>query len=527
MLFAPAGCGKTDFLAQHAALLIERGSVRPPQQLLALTFTHRAKANLRSRMVRYAGRGLTDRRTAVTNFHGLAARLYRHHASVIGADPEITMPQRGALLRLRRQVAEEHGCPPSDIADQVRRAKQAVGIEEDPMTELQAGGHSAAVAYEIALRSSGRLDFDDLIRAGAQLLQVPAVLRLYRARFRFVIVDEAQDLSRMQFELVDGLSKGRSLFAGDRAQGIFSFAGAEPQMVFDRILERSPTVVELERSHRSSPAVLAVVSALAAELGGRPIESADPERWVGRGKVGVLKVNSVFDEAEYLVDMAQRWTDEHPDGSLGIIARTANRRRHVDRAIEAAGLAAEQWDLPIHSPTIVGLLRRHVRDVCALPGSDRDRLQELYLRALVELPSDDIEAQDELVEATQGLEASIEESTLAGAIAGIRIVGDPDEPAAPGVHLLNGHLGKGQQFTRVVIVGMEEAFIPNYPAIASGNPEQVREELAVLHVMASRAEEDLLFTCSGTVPTTTGRSMDREPCRWLPLIEPHAQLITR
>jgi DNA helicase-2/ATP-dependent DNA helicase PcrA len=120
------------------------------------------------------------------------------------------------------------------------------------------------------------------------------------------------------------------------------------------------------------------------------------------------------------------------------------------------------------------------------------------------------------------MQTKLDETTLENAIGNLRVVGDPEDPASSGIHLLNGHLGKGQQFTRVIVVGMEEAFIPNYPAMASGDPQQIRDELAVLHVMASRAQEDLIFTVAQQVPTTSGSLRTREPSRWLPLVEPFA-----
>lgn len=520
LLLAPAGCGKTDQLAQFAAGAIDRKLIRLPRQILGLTFSNKAKANLQARIRKHVGPTTAARLVSVTNFHGFAFRVYRSHANVIGADPEVLPPQRGWLLRLQRRVGDEHGLPPGVIGSAVRAAKLESPLEVDPLEVLIASRADAAVAYEQELRAEGRIDFDDLIRLGARVLSNPAVLRLYRERFSLVLIDEAQDLTRMQYQLVEGLTLGRSVFAGDKAQGIFRFAGAEPDWVFDRLQQRDPAIIELTQSHRSSPAVLRAVSALAVALGGVELKAAEPERWAGMGHVHVLRSADVSAEATAVCDLLRRWIAGHPGDSVGVIARTANRRKFIDQAIEEQGITAERWDYPIHSPLIVSLLRRHTPEVLAMRSDDQGRLQELYLRCLVDLADDDVDGQDELIEATELLETLLDETTLEHAIGNLRVVGDPEDPASPGIHLLNGHLGKGQQFTRVIVVGMEEAFIPNYPAIASGDSQEIRDELAVLHVMASRAQEDLVFTVAQQVPTTSGSLKTREPSRWLPLIEP-------
>src|SRR4030095_6325662 len=103
---------------------------------------------------------------------------------------------------------------------------------------------------------------------------------------------------------------------------------------------------------------------------------------------------------------------------------------------------------------------------------------------------------------------------LTDALAAIRVAGDPELPAGAGLHLLSGHSGKGQQFTKVIIVGLEEAFMPHYAAMTSGDPDQIRDELAVLHVMASRAQEDLVVTVTSSVPDWRGEPRRRDPSRW-------------
>ncbi len=86
------------------------------------------------------------------------------------------------------------------------------------------------------------------------------------------------------------------------------------------------------------------------------------------------------------------------------------------------------------------------------------------------------------------------------------------------MHLLDGHVGKGQQFDNVIIVGLEEAILPHYGAMVSADPAALTAELAVLQVMVSRAKEDLVVTTCNVVPNQSGREYQREPSRWLSLV---------
>lgn len=148
-----------------------------------------------------------------------------------------------------------------------------------------------------------------------------------------------------------------------------------------------------------------------------------------------------------------------------------------------------------------------------------DVVQDLYLRCFVDIDSADLDSQDELHEVFDTIGELISEIPLAEIVGGIRLSSSPEDPVGPGLHLLNGHVGKGQQFDRVIIVGLEEAFLPHYFAMKSGRQEDMEAELAVLPVMASRAREQLVVASCDVVPKWNGEDLRREPSRWFGLIE--------
>lgn len=517
LLTAPPGCGKTEGIARWLRVVAARGELAPPRRALGLTFSNKAKANLKSRLRSELGPKWWKVAT-VTNFHGWAFHLYQHHCFSLGRSPLELAPQRGWQATTIRAICREHDCDRDDLQQTLRSCKVGPFDDDTVLERLEASGSAAALAYERRIREEGRVDYDDLIRLGLLVLGQDRMVALYRERFRVVVVDEVQDLSLSQYALAAPIAPGRTLWAGDSAQGIYGFAGAEPHAVMDQILKRDPHTIELTDSYRSCPSVLRAVSALSVALGGQVVSPAPDIDWEGRGQLQTLRSRDVRQEAQWVASTVARWIEEDEGLTVGVIARTAPRRRWVDDAVRDIGLDAEIWDFPVHKPLIVGLLVRHLPAVDLTLGP-QDAVQDLYLRCLVEIDPADLDSLDELSEAFDTILELVREIDLQEIIAGLRVASTPDQPVGPGLHLLNGHVGKGQQFDRVIIVGLEETFLPHYFAMKSGRGEDLAAELSVLHVMASRARETLIAATCDRVPDWQGQDRRRDPSRWFPLIE--------
>ena len=514
LLTAPPGCGKTEQLARRAGALVRRGAIKAPQQILAITFSNKAKANLRSRLEQELGPGFGSY-VAVLNFHGLGLRLFRYHAPLANRRADETLgPQRGSLRALRRRICEEHGISFDDLDFALRAAKGGAYTDEQVLEALRRTA-PAGLAYEIALRAESRLDYDDAIRLGLLIVRHPGIEALYRRRFVCLLVDEVQDLSKAQFELISGIGDGRTVFAGDRAQGIYGFAGAAPASVYAAIEAREPLKVRLESSYRSAPNVLKVVSAISVGLGGGSISSAESLAWSSEGEVVVEKFANPIDEAHRVLHLVRSWMADDPHESIGVMVRARHRRETLDAAVAAAGVPAEIWDFPAHRPGIVDLLTRFVDSSVRCAGEGAAGVEELFLRCAGALVDDDAELLDELSEVADVLIELVEAALLTEVVAGIRVASDPSSPTSPGLHLLNGHVGKGQQFDRVIVLGLEDGHIPYYRAKSD---DEIKDELSVLHVMASRARTTLVFTVCRDVPRN-GSPWIRPPSRWLKRLE--------
>jgi DNA helicase-2/ATP-dependent DNA helicase PcrA len=518
LLVAPAGCGKTEALAMRARAVVERGEVRPPRKVLAVTFSNKARDNLKGRMRTVLGVSWRQR-VDVTNFHGLAARVICAHGAVLGIPDDITTPEAAWLNRLRKELGISfRNSEPFESA--LARAKEGPSDDDEVIDRLRSSGHVAAIAFQERLREERRLDYDDLIRHGARLLAQPQVTRLYQAHFGLVLVDEVQDLTPLQCDMIMSLGADRTTFAGDMAQGIYSWAGADPVGVFARIRALSPTVVEFNQSYRSGPAVLGAVNALAATMGSTQLVCAEPEKWASdAGRVITFDHNDTREESAAIADMIQKILAKNASTTIGVVARRGSRADHLRDAANASDLSFEDWTAPTHVPRVVELLRSAYPHARRSAPDDAERLSELGRLARGMIDDFDSETSDELASALDHLQDQLDRDvTLSDAMKACRVSPTSDAPVAPGLHLLTAHKGKGQEFDWVIILGLEDGHVPDF---RTSNQAELDEELRVLHVMASRARYGVAFTYSRHTWTKNGWR-EVAPSPWLPLLRSKA-----
>ncbi|MBA4181320.1 MAG: ATP-dependent helicase [Anaerolinea sp.] len=513
LLIAPAGCGKTEALAARARAILQNGELTAPQRILTLTFSNKARDNLAARMRGIVGAGWRQRITA-SNFHGLAARVIKAHGNVVGIPQDVILPEDPWRRRQLRDLGVDGYTDNGPFEEALRLAKLGRFDDAEVMERLSASGHSAAIEFECRLRAENRLDYDDLIRHAGRLLDLPAVRRLYQAHFGMVMVDEVQDLSLLQYEIVRALGADRVAYAGDPAQGIYSFAGADPIGVFERIRALDPEIVEFNRSYRSAPAVLRAVNALAAEMGGTQLECAEPGRWPDDGSVISLERENTEEEAIAVMELLAE-TLRDPTVTVGIVARRGSRSQAIRDAADEAGIAYEDWSIPTHVPAIVDLLNRNLQEAVRHGVTDGEILVTLERSCRDLIEPADADTLDELARACEALGEMIGDgSDLRDAVASCRVTTHLSTAVSPGVHLLTGHKGKGQEFDWVFVLGLEEGHVPDF---RSRTKDAVAEELKVLHVMVSRARRGVIFTHSRHTLTRSGWRA-AEPSPWLGIL---------
>ena len=339
LILAGAGSGKTRVLAHRVAYLIGVQGVRP-WQILAVTFTNKAAAELRARIMGLVGEE-AGREVAMGTFHALCARVLRRDGAAIGIDPHFVVYDTDDQQALMKQILREEDLPitgehkPSAILGAISRAKNemidADFLAENAHTHREREIARLAARYQTRLHSAAALDFDDLLLEAVRLFhEAPAVLERYQGRWRYLHIDEYQDTNRPQYLWVKALAAAHRnvCVVGDDDQSIYSWRGADIRNILD--FERdypNATVVKLEQNYRSTQLILDAAHAVVTNNSSRKDKKLWTENAGGR-PISRFEAYNEEEEAEWIA----RQVEELTGGRGTILTRRADEEvEHWER----------------------------------------------------------------------------------------------------------------------------------------------------------------------------------------------------
>jgi DNA helicase-2/ATP-dependent DNA helicase PcrA len=320
LIVAGAGSGKTRALTHRIAYLVREHNVAP-SQILAITFTNKAAREMRARVEGLVGSGAAGGMWILT-FHSMCARLLRREHQHLGVPSGFTIYDDGDTERLISGIVRDLDIdpkrfPPKQLAAAIGKAKDRV-LDPAAFAELSSNFYEEIVAkvyrvYETRKHDAGALDFDDLITEAVRLFRDhPDVLRHYQERFRYLLVDEYQDTSRAQYELVNKLAdRYRNVcVVGDADQGVYSWRGATIQNILD--FERDypdAQVFLMAQNYRSTGNILAAANAVIANNAQRKPKELWTEAAPGE-LVVTFRGNDEHEEALFIASEIERLRDE-------------------------------------------------------------------------------------------------------------------------------------------------------------------------------------------------------------------------
>lgn len=513
LVVAPAGCGKSEALALRVQGMLRRGVAAGARRILVATFSNRAKDNIRERLRHYLTPAELRDKVTIINFHGLSARVYRSHAAAIGLDPEWTLPENDWVKEQCQRAGLNYG-QAAGVDKVLQRIKQDPVNDADVLRLVEAHGNLDALEIEQLRVQDQQLTYDDLPRMAELILARDEVADLYRVHFTAVVVDEFQDLTPQQLRIIKRIGAGRTTYAGDLAQGIYGFTGAKPEEVYTQITNEVGEVVQLTESHRSSPAVLAAVNALVPLTQGTALTCAAPDTWPSGGIAVEVSHQTADAEAAWLVKLAKAILSRAPGQRIGVISRIGSRRRFADAAFTAEqGFEVHRWDDGVLDTDTARRVKSVLASMDAAAVLDADDSIE-FLRDFAEFhqiqdPADRLALADALGWVLELLTQGLSPAEISKRI---RVGDNSTLLTKPGLHLLSGHAGKGQQFDWVVVIGLEDGNVPFFEAKSD---EALREEARVLSVMMSRARHGLILSHAVAVPALNGRVFAKDPSRFL------------
>ncbi|EID10104.1 ATP-dependent DNA helicase PcrA [Mycobacterium xenopi RIVM700367] len=360
LIVAGAGSGKTAVLTRRIAYLMAARDVGAGQ-ILAITFTNKAAAEMRDRVVQLVG--ARARSMWVSTFHSMCVRILRNHASLIaGLNSNFSIYDADDSRRLLQMVGRDMGLDikrysPRLLANRISNLKnelidpeKAAASVSDGTDELARTVAAVYAEYQRRLRAANALDFDDLISETVWVLQTfPQIAQHYRRRFRHILVDEYQDTNHAQYVLVrelvgrdveDEVPPGELCVVGDADQSIYAFRGATIRNIedFERDYPDATTIL-LEQNYRSTQNILSAANSVIARNSGRRDKRLWTDAGAGELIVGYVADNE-HDEARFVAEeidaLVERGEITYQD--VAVFYRTNNSSRSLEEVFVRAGI---------------------------------------------------------------------------------------------------------------------------------------------------------------------------------------------
>ncbi|MCE0486388.1 DNA helicase PcrA [Ornithinimicrobium sediminis] len=400
LIVAGAGSGKTRVLTHRIAhLLGERGA--QPGQILAITFTNKAAAEMRERVEALVGP--RARAMWVSTFHSACVRILRKEAATVGLRSSFSIYDAADSQRLMSMVIRDLDLDPKRyparaFTAKVSAAKNELLDPEDFAAQVGSNHYERTVAdayrlYQQRLRQANALDFDDIIMMTVTMLQAfPLVREHYRRRFRHVLVDEYQDTNHAQYVLIKelvghegddtGTAPAELAVVGDADQSIYAFRGATIRNIieFEQDYPQARTIL-LEQNYRSTSTILRAANAVIARNTTRRDKRLWTEEGDGDAIVGYV-ADDERDEASFVAGRIDALGDAHGvrPGDVAVFYRTNAQSRALEEVLVRTGLPYK----------VVGgtrfYERREIKDALAYLRVVANPTDDVNLRRVLNVP---------------------------------------------------------------------------------------------------------------------------------------------
>lgn len=331
LIIAGAGSGKTRVITYRIAHMLDIGI--PQSQILALTFTNKAAKEMADRV-----KELTQKKLqllTVSTFHAFGVKVLRQDIDKLGYRENFSIYDETDRISLIKECGRELNFSPdaldtykiSTLFSNIKTGRKNWESANDMYRQLYE-------SYQEGLKLYNSVDFDDLIVLPIKLFKEhPEVLARYKERFKYIMVDEFQDTSHQQYELMRLLADKNVAVVGDDDQSIYSWRGADYQNIINFEKDFDVTEIRLEQNYRSTGTILEAANGVISHNTNRK----DKKLWSGKGAgkpIEIFMPENETAEADFIAESIQgiAMEDKRKYDDFGILIRSNSQSRFIEEA---------------------------------------------------------------------------------------------------------------------------------------------------------------------------------------------------
>ncbi|MGM0444766.1 MAG: DNA helicase PcrA [Bacillota bacterium] len=347
LIIAGAGSGKTRVLTNRIAYLIEEYKVSP-FNILGLTFTNKAADEMKERVQKMTGKNAKD--IFLGTFHSFCVRILRREINKLDFNRYFTIYDSYDQKKLVKNILKDLNYDvkkfrPSVVLNKISNAKneliEASAYQDKPLTYFENIVAKVYSEYEKRLKDNNALDFDDLIMKTVELfLDYPAVLEKYQNRFKYLLIDEYQDVNFAQYKFAQLLaSKYKNIFVvGDPDQSIYAFRGADIRNILNFEDDYPDAqVIKLVQNYRSHKKILDIADNVINNNKNRVPKKLKAARGEG-GKVYYKTLSTAQKEANFIAQKMKFLKGEYGFNDMAVLYRTNSQSRQIEEAMMKYGI---------------------------------------------------------------------------------------------------------------------------------------------------------------------------------------------
>ena len=339
LIIAGAGSGKTRVITFRIAHMLDKGI--PQSQILALTFTNKAAREMESRVKELTGKKLQN--LTVSTFHAFGVRILRQEISALGWRENFTIYDESDKIALIKESGRELKMT-ADALDcykiailfsDIKTGRKDWKEETDMYRELYQ-------SYQEGLKLYNAVDFDDLIVLPIKIFrEFPEILQKYRDRYKYLMIDEFQDTSHQQYEMMHLLADKNVAVVGDDDQSIYSWRGADYQNIinFEKDFE-GVKEIRLEQNYRSTETILEAANGVISHNTNRKEKKLWSQKTVGNKPIEIFMPQNETDEADFIAESIQGICSEEKIkyDDFGVLIRSNSQSRPIEEAFLQANI---------------------------------------------------------------------------------------------------------------------------------------------------------------------------------------------